>query len=95
MSGRTLHEAISGTIKLRDNATGQVTDEQKRILVHLPYFTRRYTFIVGGNEYNIPNQLRLKSGVYTRERNNGEFEAAFLRIRLSPRISLWLSIRPR
>lgn len=77
MSGRTLNEAISGTIKLRDNATGQITEEHKRILVHLPYFTRRYTFVVGGNEYNVPNQLRLKSGVYTRERNNGEFEAAF------------------
>ena len=77
LSGRTLHEALTGTIKLRDNATGKITEEKKRILVHLPYFTKRYTFVVGGNEYTVPNQLRLKSGVYTRERNNGEFEAAF------------------
>ena len=77
MSGRTLHEAIQGTVVLRDNKTGKVLDQQTRTLLHLPYYTDRYTFIVGGIEYDIPSQLRLKSGVYTRERNNGEYEAAF------------------
>jgi DNA-directed RNA polymerase subunit beta len=77
MSGRTLHEPIQATLVLKDNKTGKVLDEKQRTLLHLPYFTQRYTFIVGGNEYDIPSQLRLKPGVYTRERNNGEFEAAF------------------
>lgn len=77
MKGRTLHEPITGTLVLRDSA-GQVVEEKKNhTLLHLPYFTERHTFIVGGNEYEVPSQLRLKSGVYTRERNNGEFEAAF------------------
>lgn len=78
MRGRTLHEPIQGTLVLRDNKTGEVLEEKdKHALIHLPYFTERHTFIVGGNEYDIPNQMRLKPGVYTRERGNGEYEAAF------------------
>jgi len=91
MSGRTLHEAIQGTMVLRDNRTGKVLDQQKRTLLHLPYFTKRYTFIVGGIEYDIPSQLRLKPGVYTRERNNGEYEAAF---NLSKGSNFRLSMEP-
>lgn len=77
LSGRTLHEPVQGMLTLRDNKTGKVLDTQQHTLLHLPYYTPRRSFIVGGNEYNIPAQLRLKPGVYTRERNNGEFEAAF------------------
>jgi len=77
MNGRTLHEPIQGKLVLKDNASGKVLDEKQRTLLHLPYFTRRATFVIGGNEYAVPSQLRLKSGVYTRERNNGEFEAQF------------------
>ncbi len=77
MSGRTLHESVYGTLLLKDNKTGKVLDKSQKTLLHLPYYTPRRTFIVGGNEYEVPNQLRLKPGVYTRERNNGEFEAAF------------------
>lgn len=78
MRGRTLHEPIVGNLVLKDNKTGKVLDQQKNFtLLQLPYFTERHTFIVGGNEYDIPHQLRLKPGVYTRERGNGEYEAAF------------------
>ncbi len=91
MSGRTLHEPIAGTLRLRDNKTGNVIDEGKRTLLHLPYFTKRHTFIVGGNEYEVPSQLRLKAGVFTRERNNGEYEAAF---NLSKGSNFRLSMEP-
>lgn len=91
MSGRTLHEAIHGNVILRDNKTGKILDQQKRTLLHLPYFTKRFTFIVGGTEYEVPSQLRLKAGVYTRERNNGEFEAAF---NLSKGSNFRLSMEP-
>lgn len=78
MRGRTLHEPVTGTLVLRDNKTGEVLEEKSNhTLAHLPYFTERHTFIVGGNEYEVPHQLRLKPGVYTRQRNNGEYEAAF------------------
>lgn len=78
LHGRTLAEPVVGTLVLKEKATGKVVDTKKNhILAHMPYFTERHTFIVGGNEYELPNQLRLKSGVYTRERGNGEYEAAF------------------
>jgi len=46
-------------------------------LVNIPYFTNRYTMIVDGNEYSIVNQMRTKSGVYTRKRDNDELESSF------------------
>lgn len=77
MQGRTLHESIQGTLTLKDQS-GKVVDTLKNhTLIQMPYFTERHTFIVGGNEYDLPNQLRLKPGVYTRERGNGEYEASF------------------
>lgn len=92
MRGRTLHEALTGTVILRDKKTNKVLSEAKQYtLAHVPYYTERHTFIVGGNEYTLPNQLRLKSGVYTRERANGEFEAAF---NLSKGANFRLSMEP-
>jgi DNA-directed RNA polymerase subunit beta len=92
MRGRTLHEPVVGTLVLKDKKTGKVLDEKNsHTLAHLPYFTERHTFIVGGNEYDIPSQMRLKSGVYTRERGNGEFEAAF---NLSKGSNFRLSMEP-
>ena len=77
MQSRTLHEPVVGTLTLKTN-DGKVVDTLKNhTLIQMPYFTERHTFIVGGNEYDLPNQLRLKAGVYTRERGNGEYEAAF------------------
>ncbi len=92
MRGRTLHEPVIGTLVLKDKKTDKILSEEKGYtLAHLPYFTERHTFIVGGNEYSVPNQLRLKSGVYTRERANGEFEAAF---NLSKGANFRLSMEP-
>lgn len=77
LHGRTLTEPVVGDLIFRDK-DGKVLDRKKNhILAHLPYFTERHSMIVGGNEYEVPSQLRLKPGVYTRERGNGEFEAAF------------------
>ncbi|NDD05819.1 MAG: hypothetical protein EB078_13020, partial [Proteobacteria bacterium] len=36
--------------------------------------TDRFSYIVGGNEYQVNNQLRLKSGVYTVKKQNGELK---------------------
>lgn len=74
---KTLTEPIRGTIALVDKATGEVIERKKKTLAHMPYFTERHTFILKGNEYAVSNQVRIKPGVYTRERSNGELEAAF------------------
>ena len=77
LHGRSLAEPVVGDLVLRDKS-GKVIDTKKNhILAHLPYFTERHSFIIGGNEYEVPSQLRLKPGVYTRERGNGAYEAAF------------------
>lgn len=73
----TLTEPIKGTVALRDNATGEVLERSTRTLVHMPYMTERHTFMLGGNEYAVSNQVRIKPGVYTRKRGNGELESAF------------------
>lgn len=91
LSGHTIHEAVKADLVLRDKKTGKVVDTQRQTLAHLPYFTQRHTFIVGGNEYDVPHQLRLKSGVYTRQRANGEYEAAF---NLSKGMNFRLSMEP-
>lgn len=61
-------------LKLVDN-TGGVVDENKKVrLFNLPKPTQRHSFIVKGNEYQVHNQLRLKPGVYTIRKQNGELK---------------------
>ena len=74
---RTLVEPLRGTLHLVDNKTGKIVNKSTRTLAHVPYLTERHTFIMSGNEYSVSNQVRIKPGVYTRKRDNGELEAAF------------------
>lgn len=76
MEKRTLVEPLKGTVKLKDK-DGKVVNESTRTLAHVPYLTERHTFVMEGNEYSVSNQVRIKPGVYTRRRGNGELEAAF------------------
>lgn len=75
LSQRSLHRRLRGTWKLTDNETGKTLDEKRTTLVHVPHMTQRGTFIVNGNEYVLSNQLRLRPGVYSRRKENGELEA--------------------
>lgn len=78
LHGRSLAEPVIGDLVLRDNITGEELDRKKNhVLAHVPYFTERHTFVLGGNEYELPHQVRLDAGVYTRERGNGELETSF------------------
>ncbi len=77
LRGDTLHEAVKGTVRLRDK-DGKTVDEVKDFtLARVPWFTPRHTFIVGGNEYSISNMVRPKPGVYARKRANEILEANF------------------
>jgi DNA-directed RNA polymerase subunit beta' len=76
--GRTWAVGIYADMSLVDKESGKVVDTVKGMkLVNLPKLTRRYSFIVDGTEYQADNQWRLKSGVYSRQRANGELEAQF------------------
>jgi DNA-directed RNA polymerase subunit beta len=77
LEGRTLHEPVKGTVVLYDEAGKEKERLKNFTLLHLPYFTDRHTFVIGGHEYQVANQLRMKPGVYARRRQNGELEAAF------------------
>ena len=77
LMGRTWSTGIYGDFNLVDNASGKVLDKKSIKLLNLPQITRRYSYIVDGTEYQVDNQWRLKSGVYTRERADGDLETQF------------------
>lgn len=63
---------VRAELELRDNKTGKVKDRRAVTVAQLPKITNRYTYIVGGNEWQVNNMFRLKSGVYTHVKANGE-----------------------
>lgn len=76
MAGRTWAVPVEAVVTLRDDS-GKKVDEQKVRLMSLPKYTQRHSHIVDGQEYQIDNQWRLKSGVYARVKDNGELESSF------------------
>lgn len=72
---QTLDWPLYGTWRLRDKATGNVLSEQRKVIARVPYMTPRGTFILRGNEYTLSNQQRLRPGIYSRKKDNGELEA--------------------
>jgi len=67
-----------GEATLIDKETGEVVDHIKKFkIANVPKLTRWYSMVIDGNEYQTVNQLRLKSGVYTRKKANGDLESRF------------------
>ena len=77
MKDRQLRTPIKGTWRLMDKKTGAVLDQREDVVMHVPYFTDRGTFVNNGNEYSVVNQSRLKPGAYVRKQRNGEVETHF------------------
>lgn len=68
---------VYAALTLKDKATGEVIDKSSKTrLFLLPKSTARWSYIVKGNEYQVHNQLRLKSGVYTLKKQNGELKTS-------------------
>lgn len=72
---RDLTIPVKATFQLIDKKTGNVVEEKKTTVAHLPYITERNTVILNGSEYITTHQQRLKPGVYTRIKESGEAEA--------------------
>jgi DNA-directed RNA polymerase subunit beta' len=72
LKGRDWSVPVRAELELRDAKTGKIVDRQTINVAQLPKITRRYSYIVGGNEWQVNNQFRLKSGVYTHVKANGE-----------------------
>ena len=73
--GGTWGQTIKANISLRDNKTNKVLSKQKVTVGVLPSITSRFSYLVGGREYQVTNQFRRMSGVYTRIAENGELQA--------------------
>lgn len=75
LKGRTWAVPVKAELELRDAQTGKVKETKVVTVAQLPKITRRYTHIVDGNEWQVSSQFRLKSGVYTRVKDNGELSS--------------------
>lgn len=56
---------------------GKVIDSRTVRVAELPKMTKRYSYIVKGQEVQIDHQWQLKPGAYTRRRQSGELETRF------------------
>lgn len=75
LSGETLGRRLRGTWELTDNATGGVLDRRDQVIARVPYVDSMGTITHRGTAYTINHQQRLRPGVYTRMKENGELEA--------------------
>jgi DNA-directed RNA polymerase subunit beta' len=73
--GKSWTVPVYGDVSLLRN--GKEVDRKKVLLMHLPRTTDRFGYIVDGNEYQVLNQFRLKSGVYHRIAPNGDALSEF------------------
>lgn len=79
-------------ISLVDKNSGRVIDRAKRLkIAEIPKITNRFSVIVDGNEYQTTNQFRLKTGIYTRVKNNGQIESQF---NLDPGFNFKMTLDP-
>jgi DNA-directed RNA polymerase beta subunit/DNA-directed RNA polymerase beta' subunit/intein/homing endonuclease len=77
MNGRTWGVPVNATLVLKDAKTGEVIERKKRKIATLPKITNRYSYIVGGSEFQVDGQWRLRPGVYTKVKANGELDSFF------------------
>ena len=79
LTGGSLRMPLLGDVHMHDIRTGELLDSRKgTLLANIPYLTDRGTFVLGGNEVTNVNQSRLRSGVYSRQKANGELETHFV-----------------
>lgn len=74
LSRGSLARRLLGTLVLRD-AAGNTVSSRNMQLARIPWMTDRGTFVVNGTEYSLANQMRLRPGVFTREKSSGDIEA--------------------
>lgn len=77
LTGRTWGAPIYADVSLVDKETGAQVDRSKIKLLTLPKPTQRYSYIVDGNEWQVDNLWKLRSGVYAHIKQNGELQAEF------------------
>lgn len=78
LEDKYLSKPLKGDLYLYDSASNQLLDKlPNKTIMNIPYYTDRGTFIHNGNEYTTLKQSRLRPGIYSRRKANGELEAQF------------------
>ena len=71
-----MFNGLRGTLRLVDDATGEVLDQKTQTLLKVPHFNRRGTFVSNGSNYTCSSQSRVLPSAYTRRKKNGGLETA-------------------
>jgi DNA-directed RNA polymerase subunit beta len=67
---------VYANVSITDKETGKVVSKNDKLRVmNLPKVTDRGSYIVGGNEYQVMHQLRLRPGVYMTSTKSGDIKA--------------------
>ena len=74
INGDSWSAPVYAHLELKDNASGKIVDAQRVRVAEIPKMTKRYSYIVDGQEYQVDNQWQLKPGMYVKRRRNGELE---------------------
>lgn len=74
LQGQNLEWRLKGDWVLRDKASGKEVERKSSVIAHVPWLTRRNTFVIGGTEHALAHQMRLRPGVYVRRKASGEIE---------------------
>lgn len=74
LRGETLNRRLRGTWRLKDSQ-GNLIGERQTTIAHVPRMTNQGTFVINGSEYTLGHQMRLRAGVFTRRKENGELES--------------------
>lgn len=69
---------VYASLILKDIKNNKVIDRESKVkLFLLPKLTPRASYIVGGNEYQVSNQLRLRPGAYVKKTKTGDVKTQF------------------
>ncbi len=77
VSGASIMSGITAKVKLTNKKTGKVIDSGTKTIMRIPDFTDKESFVIEGNSYVVPYQQRLRPGVYTLKKRNGEISSMF------------------
>lgn len=77
IQGKTWAVPVHATLALKDHKTGEVLDRKRVQVAEIPQITKRYSYIVNGQEYQPDSQWQLKPGVYAERKQDGVLAARF------------------
>ncbi len=76
LRGKTLAAPVKVTVRLLDNS-GKLLDKGTHTIMKIPLQNITGSFLINGTDYYVPTQLRLKAGVYHRQKTDNPFEGRF------------------